>query len=95
MVANRGEEFLSQEPWGQLEVLTDVWHEKPIRHALLKVPDHRALGAGDRDRHRLAVNEKRAEQRKALAVGHDQPIRHSGLENLQNLPRSAGTGATA
>jgi hypothetical protein len=26
----------------------------------------------------------------ALAVGHDQPIRRSGLENLQNLPRSAG-----
>ena len=31
----------------------------------------------------------------ALAVGHDQPLRHSGLENLHNLPRSAGTGATA
>jgi hypothetical protein len=32
----------------------NVRHKQPVGHALLEMPDHRALGGGSRDRQRLA-----------------------------------------
>jgi hypothetical protein len=44
-------EFRTAETAGEALI---VRHEQPIRQTLLEMPEHRALGAGNRDRKRLA-----------------------------------------